>query len=99
MTQLIRRSKTFREEMLDHDILLSYIDTMMLETSDAYWMNAAQIIEIQLGEKLQYLHRDLENYPVLFRSLGPAGPGGHVQLPGRAVRLHRGDGCHAHHPG
>ncbi|MBD1554094.1 phytanoyl-CoA dioxygenase family protein [Pseudomonas typographi] len=73
VTQLIRRSKTFREEMLDHDILLSYIDTMMLETSDAYWMNAAQIIEIQPGEKRQYLHRDLENYPV-FRSLGPTGP-------------------------
>lgn len=73
VTQLIRRSQTFREEMLDHDILLSYIDTLMLETSDAYWMNAAQIIEIQPGEKLQYLHRDLENYPV-FRNLGPAGP-------------------------
>lgn len=40
ITQLIRRSQTFREEMLDHD-------TLMLETSDAYWMNAAQIIEIQ----------------------------------------------------
>ena len=73
VTQLIRRSKTFREEMLDHDILLSYIDTLMLETSDAYWMNAAQIIEIQPTEKLQYLHRDLENYPV-FRNLGPSGP-------------------------
>jgi ectoine hydroxylase-related dioxygenase (phytanoyl-CoA dioxygenase family) len=73
VTQLIRRSKTFREEMLDHEILLSYVDTLMLETSDAYWMNAAQIIEIQPTEKLQYLHRDLENYPV-FRSLGPSGP-------------------------
>lgn len=73
VTQLIRRSKTFREEMLDHEILLSYVDTLMLETSDAYWMNAAQIIEIQPSEKLQYLHRDLENYPV-FRSLGPSGP-------------------------
>jgi ectoine hydroxylase-related dioxygenase (phytanoyl-CoA dioxygenase family) len=73
ITQLIRRSKTFREEMLDHEIMLSYVDTLMLETSDAYWMNAAQIIEIQPGEKQQFLHRDLENYPV-FRNLGPAGP-------------------------
>lgn len=73
ITQLVRRSKTFREEMLDHPVMLSYIDTLMLETSDAYWMNAAQIIEIQPGEKAQFLHRDLENYPV-FRNLGPAGP-------------------------
>lgn len=73
ITQLVRRSKTFREEMIDHEIMLSYIDTLMLETSDSYWMNAAQIIEIQPGEKQQFLHRDLENYPV-FRSYGPAGP-------------------------
>ncbi|MGF6318062.1 phytanoyl-CoA dioxygenase family protein [Pseudomonas frederiksbergensis] len=73
VTQLVKRSKTFREEMLDHETMLSYIDTMMLETSDAYWMNAAQIIEIQPGEKQQFLHRDLENYPV-FRNLGPRGP-------------------------
>ena len=59
--------------MLDHEIMLSYVDTLMLDTSDAYWMNAAQIIEIQPGEKQQLLHRDLENYPVS-RYLGPAGP-------------------------
>ncbi|MFY0656045.1 MAG: phytanoyl-CoA dioxygenase family protein [Neptunomonas phycophila] len=73
VTQLIKRSKTFREEMIDNDIMLSYIDQLLLDTCDSYWMNAAQVIEMQSGESLQFLHRDLENYPV-FRSYGPSGP-------------------------
>ncbi|MGB8416819.1 phytanoyl-CoA dioxygenase family protein [Paraburkholderia sp.] len=73
MTQLVARSKVFREEILDDATMLSYIDTMMLDTADSYWMNAAQIIELQPEEKAQLLHRDLENYPV-FRRYGPAGP-------------------------
>jgi len=73
MTQLIARSKVFREEMLDNETMLSYIDPMMLETSDSYWMNAAQVIELQPGETPQLLHRDLENYPV-FRKYGAEAP-------------------------
>ncbi|MGI4860735.1 MAG: phytanoyl-CoA dioxygenase family protein [Janthinobacterium lividum] len=73
VTQLVARSKTFREKMIDDATMLSYIDTMMLETSDSYWMNAAQVIELQPGEKAQMLHRDLENYP-LFRKYGAAAP-------------------------
>lgn len=73
MTQLVARSKTFREEMIDDATMLSYIDTMMLENADSYWMNAAQVIQLQPGEKAQMLHRDLENYPV-FRKYGPEGP-------------------------
>jgi len=46
---------------------------MMLETSDSYWMNAAQVIELQPGEKAQMLHRDLENYPI-FRKYGKDAP-------------------------
>jgi ectoine hydroxylase-related dioxygenase (phytanoyl-CoA dioxygenase family) len=73
MTQLIARSKVFREEIVDDPTMLSYIDTMMLGTSDSYWMNAAQVIQLQPGEKAQFLHRDLENYPI-FRKYGPEGP-------------------------
>ncbi len=73
VTQLIARSKVFREEMVDNPTMLSYIDTMMLQTSDSYWMNAAQVIQLQPGEKTQMLHRDLENYPV-FRGFGPRAP-------------------------
>ncbi|HEM7843286.1 phytanoyl-CoA dioxygenase family protein [Burkholderia multivorans] len=73
VTQLVARSKTFREEMIDDATMLSYIDTMMLETSDSYWMNAAQVIQLQPGEKAQMLHRDLENYPI-FRKYGPEAP-------------------------
>ncbi|MGN5643440.1 phytanoyl-CoA dioxygenase [Burkholderia multivorans] len=73
VTQLIARSKTFREEMIDDATMLSYIDTMMLETSDSYWMNTAQVIQLQPGEKAQMLHRDLENYPI-FRKYGREAP-------------------------
>jgi ectoine hydroxylase-related dioxygenase (phytanoyl-CoA dioxygenase family) len=73
VTQLVARSKVFREKMLDNPTMLSYIDTMMLETSDSYWMNAAQVIELQPGEKAQFLHRDMENYPAL-RQFGPTAP-------------------------
>lgn len=73
MTQLVTRSRTFRESMVDNATMLSYIDTLMLEDADAYWMNAAQVIELQPGEKAQFLHRDLENYPI-FRKYGPTGP-------------------------
>ncbi|NGM78770.1 phytanoyl-CoA dioxygenase family protein [Burkholderia multivorans] len=73
VTQLVARSKTFREEMIDDATMLSYIDTMMLETSDSYWMNAAQVIQLQPGEKAQMLHRDLENYPI-FRKYGREAP-------------------------
>ncbi|MFM0172632.1 phytanoyl-CoA dioxygenase family protein [Paraburkholderia sediminicola] len=73
LTQLVARSKVFREQMIDDETMLSYVDTMMLETSDSYWMNAAQVIELQPGEKVQMLHRDLENYPI-FRKYGAEAP-------------------------
>lgn len=73
LTQLVTRSSTFRNEMLDDAALLSYIDTMMLPHADSYWMTSAQVIELQPGQKSQMLHRDLENWPV-FRKLGPDGP-------------------------
>ena len=72
VTQLIARSKAFREEMLDDPTMLSYVDKLMLDTSDSYWMNAAQVIQLQPGEKTQFLHRDLEDYPI-FRAYGPKG--------------------------
>lgn len=73
MTQLVTRSKVFREQMIDDAAMLAYIDMMMLETCDSYWMSTAQVIELQPGEKAQLLHRDADNYPA-FRKFGPAAP-------------------------
>ena len=71
-TNLVTLSKTFREEILEHDIVLRLTDAILLPHADSYWMCTAQIIELHPGETLQPLHRDLGNFP-FFRTLGPAG--------------------------
>jgi ectoine hydroxylase-related dioxygenase (phytanoyl-CoA dioxygenase family) len=73
VTRLINRSAVFRERILDNEVLLSHMDRHMLQTTDAYWLSTAQIIELQPGEKAQLLHRDADNYPA-FRQFGAAAP-------------------------
>jgi ectoine hydroxylase-related dioxygenase (phytanoyl-CoA dioxygenase family) len=73
LTNLVMLSKTFREEILNHEIVAALADAVFLEESGAYWMNTAQVIEIGPGNKAQPLHRDLENYHP-FIGMGPAGP-------------------------
>ncbi|MCP2319319.1 Ectoine hydroxylase-related dioxygenase, phytanoyl-CoA dioxygenase (PhyH) family [Nocardia amikacinitolerans] len=73
LTNLVTHSKTFREEILDKDLLHSLCDATFLEESGTYWMTTAQVIEIGPGNKAQVLHRDLENW-FPFVGMGPAGP-------------------------
>ncbi|MDR3017237.1 phytanoyl-CoA dioxygenase family protein [Delftia acidovorans] len=73
LTNLVTHSKTFREEILDRDLVHDLLDAIFLEESGSYWMTTAQVIEIGPGNKAQMLHRDLENwYP--FIGMGPKGP-------------------------
>ncbi|OXR41221.1 phytanoyl-CoA dioxygenase family protein [Nocardia sp. MDA0666] len=73
LTNLVTRSKTFREEIIDHDLVHNLCDAVFLEESGTYWMTTAQVIEIGPGNRAQMLHRDLENwYP--FVGMGPQGP-------------------------
>jgi ectoine hydroxylase-related dioxygenase (phytanoyl-CoA dioxygenase family) len=73
LTNLISYSKTFREEIIEHDLVHALSDAMFNAESGTYWMTTAQVIEIGPGNKAQPLHRDLENnYP--FIAMGPAGP-------------------------
>lgn len=73
MTNLVTRSKTFREEILDKDFVHAIAEKVFLEESGSYWMSSAEIIEIGPGNKAQSLHRDLENdYP--FIGMGTKGP-------------------------
>lgn len=73
LTNLVNHSRTFREEILDKDLVHDLCDAKFLEESGTYWMTTAQLIEIGPGNKAQMLHRDLENwYP--FVALGPNGP-------------------------
>ncbi|MFC9767198.1 phytanoyl-CoA dioxygenase family protein [Rhodococcus jostii] len=73
LTNLVTLSKTFREEIIDHDLALAVADRAMLDSYDSYWMGTAQVIDIGPGNKAQPHHRDLENYPP-FLALGPHGP-------------------------
>lgn len=72
VSSLVTKSDVFRNEVLVLDGILEYMD-LLLTSSDTQWLSTAQVIDIYPGESAQYLHRDLENYPV-FRELGPAGP-------------------------
>lgn len=73
LTNLVQRSKSFREEVFDDDYIHSINEEVFTKESGSYWMTTTQVIDIAPGEKRQYLHRDLENYlPMVM--LGPKGP-------------------------
>lgn len=73
LTNLVTHSETFRNEIIDDDLVHELLDKTFLEESGTYWMTTAQVIEIGPGNKAQVLHRDLENwYP--FIGMGPKGP-------------------------
>jgi len=73
LTNLVTHSKTFREEILDHPLVMAIADAIFLEESGTYWLNTAQVIQIGPGNPAQVLHRDLEQFHP-FIGMGPAGP-------------------------
>jgi ectoine hydroxylase-related dioxygenase (phytanoyl-CoA dioxygenase family) len=73
LTNLVTISKTFREEIVDHDLLHALGEATYREESGDWWMTTAQLIEIGPGNKAQVLHRDLEQF-IPFIGMGPAGP-------------------------
>ena len=73
LTNLVTISKTFRDELVDHDQVHELAEKIFVEESGTYWMTTAQVIDIGPGNKAQPLHRDLENNPH-FLLMGPKGP-------------------------
>lgn len=73
LTNLVTHSRVFREEILDMDLTYDICDRAFADDNGAYWMAAAQAIEINPGNKAQKLHRDQSQYKV-FQILGPDGP-------------------------
>ena len=73
LTRLVELSPTFRNEIIDHDLVHDLCDATFLEESGTYWMTTAQVIEIGPGNDAQMLHRDLENW-FPFIGLGKDGP-------------------------
>ncbi|MEV6657294.1 phytanoyl-CoA dioxygenase family protein [Nocardia fluminea] len=73
LTNLVTHSPTFRNEIIEKDLVHELCDKVFLEESGTYWMTTAQVIEIGPGNDAQMLHRDLGNwYP--FYGLGSKGP-------------------------
>ncbi|MGW5455984.1 phytanoyl-CoA dioxygenase family protein [Nocardia sp. NPDC003979] len=73
LTNLVTHSPTFRNEIIEKDLVHELCDAVYLEESGTYWMTTAQVIEIGPGNAAQILHRDLGNwYP--FIGMGPHGP-------------------------
>ncbi len=70
LTNLVTLSKTAREDFIGNPITLAYVKELFKDVCDTFWLQASQTIEIHPGEKAQFLHRDMENYPV-FRRYGP----------------------------
>jgi ectoine hydroxylase-related dioxygenase (phytanoyl-CoA dioxygenase family) len=73
LTNVVTFSPTWRERLIDRDETYDYVKAVFKGVSDAFWLQSSQAIEIQPGEKLQPLHRDMGNYPV-FHKCGPNGP-------------------------
>lgn len=73
LTNLVTLSPTFRNEIIDLDLVHALCDAVFLEESGTYWMTTAQVIEIGPGNDAQMLHRDLENY-YPFIGMGKDGP-------------------------
>lgn len=67
ITNVVTLSRTYRERFLSSPVTHGYVRAMFAGVSDTFWLNTAQVIEIQPGEKAQMLHRDMGNYPVFFR--------------------------------
>jgi ectoine hydroxylase-related dioxygenase (phytanoyl-CoA dioxygenase family) len=79
LTNLVTHSRTFRTEVIEDPLVAEISDLVFLEKTGTYWMTAAQVIEIGPGNRVQPMHRDLENFWPLFE-LGAGGPEGTINF-------------------
>jgi len=66
-------SATFRNEILENDLIHSLCEAIYLEDAGGYWLNSAQVIDIHPGSVAQPLHRDQWQFPI-FTHAGPDAP-------------------------
>lgn len=72
LTNTITLSRVVREDFVGKRVTLDYVRALFEGVCDTFWLQSSQTIEILPGEKAQFLHRDMDNYPV-FRRYGPDG--------------------------
>lgn len=73
LTNLVTLSRTFREEILEQDLVHDLGEAIFREESGDFWLTTGQVIEIGPGNKAQILHRDLENNHFAV-TMGKSGP-------------------------
>lgn len=73
VNNLVTHSKTFREQILNHDLIHALGEHFFREESGDWWLQATQMIQIGPGNTAQALHRDLENFPAII-GMGKNGP-------------------------
>ncbi|PFH63360.1 hypothetical protein XA68_12324 [Ophiocordyceps unilateralis] len=73
LMNLVTLSKTFREAILENDLMHKLCEEVFTKDSGTYWMNSAQCIDIGPGSKAQPLHRDQWQFPI-FTLVGPDAP-------------------------
>lgn len=73
LINVITLSKTFREEVIENELIHELCEEIYLKDAGGYWMNTAQVIDIGPGSKAQPLHRDQWQFPI-FTFCGPNAP-------------------------
>jgi len=79
LTNMVVRSKTFREQLFDHDCIHDICRQRFHHETGSYWVHSTQLIEIGPGNPAQVLHRDIEQYSV-FCQLQNDGPEGELNF-------------------
>ncbi|KAL6251772.1 hypothetical protein RBB50_001982 [Rhinocladiella similis] len=67
LTNVVTHSEVFRYNLLDKDLVYDVLDRVFEHDNKAYWMLAAQGIQIGPGNRAQPLHRDQGQYRVFNR--------------------------------
>lgn len=73
LNNVVTHSKTFREEILENDLIHQLCEEIYMKDAGGYWMNSAQVIDIGPGSSAQPLHRDQWQFPI-FTQCGPNAP-------------------------
>ncbi|PHH72420.1 hypothetical protein CDD82_5986 [Ophiocordyceps australis] len=64
LMNMVTLSKTFRQSVLENDLMHKLCEEVFLKDSGTYWMNSAQVIDIGPGSRAQPLHRDQWQFPI-----------------------------------
>lgn len=70
---VVALSPTFRNEILENELIHACCEEIYLADAGGYWLNSAQVIDIGPGSKAQPLHRDQWQFPI-FTHAGPDAP-------------------------